>query len=572
MSNLFSHEYLPEFYGSIRFKILEDNDHFLAIEKPYGFNTHAQDSLHPGICELLEKLQGQKLFVVHRLDQTTSGVLLFAKSKSSAHLITQALSENSTIKDYLFLTDKKHDLANFIVTGTISDKPTQLKDAKIYACSEFEPESKVLTSKASSESTSKIIKNESNSLTRFKFLQNVGPYFLYQAQIETGRTHQVRLHAEAAGIKILGDTKYAGHPFARLMLHAHRLKFKLTDIKDFEIHSKFSDCDFIENYFKNTSASKFIIDELAYFKLHFNFSAKSIFYRNSKTFRVVHENPHHELWTADLYENVLWIYWYRSELPSDSFLESVKKFTEDVKIENFFVREMKNRGQAPQTSLLLDSDSNLKTWLITEDQIQYELRSNQGLSPGLFLDQADNRKWVKAHSKNLSVLNLFSYTCGFSVCAALGGANEVISVDVSEPFLQWGKKNFEINQLNPNKYEFFKQDSLIFLQACIKRQRAFDLIICDPPSFGRNKDRIWKIDKNLPELIEKIMNCLKPQGLLLFTLNFEQWSIEDLKIQIHKTLTNKKIKFEIVHPLRSSLDFEPSQASTLMKGFLIKKL
>lgn len=547
-------------------QIIKNHEHFIAVDKPYGFNTHAQDSLHMGVCELIEKKQVhlKKLFVVHRLDQTTSGVLLFAKSKESATELIKNFEHRDCKKEYLFVTDKKIELENFSVTGFITEKPPRLTQAQIH-------KNLALIEAAQS-------KEPGFSVTHFSFLRAIdNRFYVYKATLGSGKTHQIRLHAQFAGLPILGDSAYNGSEFPRLMLHAHRLFLPILNI---ELHS-----GFIEEKWMQTHEER--NPHEIYRKLSFAFLQKKLFFSEGlTTYRLVHENDHNGKFTADVFNDTLWIYWYKDTEPNDEEIKAVEQFTKDYGLAHYFIREMRNRGEVGNAAAsgLIKSTEAPSQWSITENGVHYELRAEQGLSPGLFLDQADQRFWVQNNSLHKKVLNLFSYTCGFSVCAAKGGASEVISVDVSSVFLDWGKKNFELNLTGTtnelvsqkeliqsgNKFDFFKQDSLLFLKGCIKRQRTFDLIICDPPSFGRNKTSIWKIETNLKELLSLASQCLNSKGQILFTCNYEKWTLKDFENEIFKTLKSKD--FQISQYLRSSLDFEPPQAETLMKGFLIQKV
>ena len=79
------------------------------------------------------------------------------------------------------------------------------------------------------------------------------------------------------------------------------------------------------------------------------------------------------------------------------------------------------------------------------------------------------------------MLNLFAYTGSFSVYAAKGGAKQVTTIDLSNTYIQWARRNFEINQLDPNLYEFIVTDVMAWLQASHKEK--YDIIVCDPPTF-----------------------------------------------------------------------------------------
>src|SRR5690606_34186735 len=136
---------------------------------------------------------------------------------------------------------------------------------------------------------------------------------------------------------------------------------------------------------------------------------------------------------------------------------------------------------------------------------------------GLFLDQRERRLWVQEHSQGKSVLNLFAYTGGFSVAAALGGAIKTTTVDVGSRYIDWARQNFEINHLNLANHEFWSVDTLDFLQGAIKREHKFDIAICDPPSFGRSKRGIFKIEKDYALLLESISKVLAKKGILIFS-------------------------------------------------------
>lgn len=292
---------------------------------------------------------------------------------------------------------------------------------------------------------------------------------------------------------------------------------------------------------------------------------------NKSCFRLVHNLK--DQYQIDIYGQVLWMYWYHDFEVPESVTQAVDDFCKKHQL-SFVIRQMINRGQGvggKENQDLNRSKSHPDQWTAFENNVQYQLRTAAGFSPGLFLDQSENRKWVFENSKSKNVLNLFSYTSGFSVNAALGQAASVTTVDASSNFLNWSKENFKLNSLAPEKYDFFAQDSLLFLAGSQKRQRQWDLIICDPPSFGRTKTTVWKIEKNLPELIEKMWACLSPEGRILFTCNYEKWTTKDLETVFKKTLANQKFKIEKLP--EPSLDFKlEGSEQNLMKGYFILKM
>ncbi len=292
---------------------------------------------------------------------------------------------------------------------------------------------------------------------------------------------------------------------------------------------------------------------------------------NKSCFRLIHDLK--DQFQIDIYGTTLWMYWYNDFEVPDSVVKSVESFCEQREL-NYVIRHMINRGQGvggKEKQDLIRSENQTDQWIASENNVQFQLRTTAGFSPGLFLDQSQNRKWVLENSKSKNVLNLFSYTSGFSVNAALDGAASVTTVDASSNFLNWSKENFKLNNLEPEKFDFFAQDSLLFLAGAQKRNRQWDLIICDPPSFGRTKTTVWKIEKDLPELIQKMWNCLSVDGRILFNCNYEKWTLKDLESVFRKTLSNQKFKIEKLP--EPSIDFKlEGSEQNLMKGFFVQKL
>jgi 23S rRNA (cytosine1962-C5)-methyltransferase len=156
-----------------------------------------------------------------------------------------------------------------------------------------------------------------------------------------------------------------------------------------------------------------------------------------------------------------------------------------------------------------------------------------GLSTGLFLDQRENRRfvadWVKDRARGSgkppTVLNTFAYTCAFSVAAATAGAITA-SVDVSGRYLDWGKRNFQHNNLDPALHRFAKMDTFEFFGYAKRKGLTFDLIILDPPSFasGNKKKGIrpWSSVADYARLVGEASSLLNPRGVILASTNTQE--------------------------------------------------
>ncbi len=160
-----------------------------------------------------------------------------------------------------------------------------------------------------------------------------------------------------------------------------------------------------------------------------------------------------------------------------------------------------------------------------------EVRLYDGLSTGLFLDQRENRgfvaEWVAHRGRGAAptVLNTFAYTCAFSVAAAKSGA-VTTSVDVSGRYLDWGKRNFEHNSLDPAAHRFAKMDTFDFLGYAKRKGFTYDLIILDPPSFASGSAkkgiRPWSSIADYARLVKEAAGVLAPKGVILASTNTQE--------------------------------------------------
>lgn len=137
-----------------------------------------------------------------------------------------------------------------------------------------------------------------------------------------------------------------------------------------------------------------------------------------------------------------------------------------------------------------------------------------GQKTGFFLDQRDNRLLIRKICRNLTVLNLFSYSGGFSIAAGIGAAKHVTSVDVAQKALQAAVEHWELNKLDIDKHAVVAQDCFEFLEQSIEAGRKWDIVICDPPSFAPNQKTIPTALAAYAKLAHLACSVVKSGGLL----------------------------------------------------------
>lgn len=165
---------------------------------------------------------------------------------------------------------------------------------------------------------------------------------------------------------------------------------------------------------------------------------------------------------------------------------------------------------------------------ITEQGARFLIDMGAGYSQGIFLDQRDNRRRIReACQPGMRVLNTFAYTGAFSVYAALGGAITT-TLDLAQPCLDWTRKNFQLNSLDPDAHYFCKGDTLHWLDRFAKQGRTFHGIILDPPTFSRDKNgKVFRVESHYGDLVAKARDCLEPGGWILCTTNCRKLSHRD---------------------------------------------
>lgn len=148
---------------------------------------------------------------------------------------------------------------------------------------------------------------------------------------------------------------------------------------------------------------------------------------------------------------------------------------------------------------------------ITEGGLRYLIDLGKKQNSGLFLDMRYGRNWVRERAKGLQVLNLFAYTCGFSVAAIEGGAEHVVNLDMARGALSRGRDNHRLNGHDLSRVTFLGHD-LFKSWAKVIHSGPYDLVIIDPPSFQKGS---FLLTKDYQRVLRRLPDLLTPQGLSL---------------------------------------------------------
>ncbi len=173
-----------------------------------------------------------------------------------------------------------------------------------------------------------------------------------------------------------------------------------------------------------------------------------------------------------------------------------------------------------------------------ENGLFFEADVINGQKTGFFLDQRENRGRVEEFSAGRKVLNVFAYTGGFSLYAARGGAQEVTSLDLSNPVLLTAIRNFQRNEdieaVHACNHIIMRGDAFLLLNELAESKRLYDMVILDPPSFARRKSQVPRALDAYYRLARLGMGVLRPNGILVSASCSSRVPAEDFFDAVHR--------------------------------------
>jgi 23S rRNA (cytosine1962-C5)-methyltransferase len=534
--------------------VLHEDEHLLVVNKPAGMNTHSPAPYAgEGVYDWLRHRQPRwsQLAIIHRLDKETSGVLVFGKTPQANRSLTGQFTRRCVAKKYVLLTDRTPAKREFVVKSNIARAGERYVSSRQGEVAE----------------------------TRFcvsDFNSGIANLNCLEAEPVTGRTHQIRVHAAESGFPILGDVLYGGAAFPRVCLHATELRLKHPG-------------DNREILFR--APVEFSSDPRAFLR------RGVIDPEQTNAYRFVHGAS--DGWPGWYVDRLGEFLLSQSEQPlAKNQLGALRSWMQDRSdpatgaailrgvYHKILDRQVRRAGVAAASPQRVLGDEAPERFVIQENGVAFELSFLEGYSVGLFLDQRDNRrrflsghvaagfelpvaKGPKLNPLNRpQVLNAFAYTCGFSVCAANAGA-QTTSLDLSKKYLEWGKRNFALNEIDAAEHDFIFGDAFDWLRRLAKKGRLFDTVVLDPPTFSQSKETgVFRVEKDLGRLVAAALPLIKSEGVLFASANAANWMPEAFLENVIGAVMDAKRRVLQQHYVPQPPDFpisrmEPSHLKTL---------
>lgn len=224
--------------------------------------------------------------------------------------------------------------------------------------------------------------------------------------------------------------------------------------------------------------------------------------------------------------------WQQEESEYEAWVEAVCLAVAEVlelpRDAIFFKRRARQRGLSQYEK----TGQGGNDFIVTEGGNRFIVNLEQYLDTGLFLDHRNTRRMVQGRAAGKRFLNLFAYTGSFTIYAAAGGAVSSTTVDMSNTYQDWTRRNFELNGMDLKRHQLVRADVFVFLEQAVKERQQFDLIVMDPPSFSNSKKMsgVLDVQRDHPQLINQCLKLLSAQGQLFFSNNLRSFELEQEKI------------------------------------------
>jgi 23S rRNA (cytosine1962-C5)-methyltransferase len=500
--------------------IVHEDDDLLVVDKPDGIPSQAADPARPD--DLLTRLRmrrpGDYLGVHQRLDRDTSGVLLMTRRREANGAIASQFEGRKVDKRYVAA----------VASWPRGRESAVLRDALAPGDG---GRMQVVPPKT---------KGAQEAVTRVRVLERRGDRTLLELVLETGRTHQARVQLAHAGAPIAGDALYGGAMAPRLLLHARSLslahpsgggpvRFEAPVPEEFDAWLTHGDRG--ASIYDEPAALDRAIARAVRRRFALGHAGEGD--RATTAFRLINEGGDALPGLAvDLYGGHVVAQLYADDEGSLWADEARRaRVLDRLFAVGFDGVYLKIRPK--QANTLVDTRRDdlapkepvrgtaaAEPLEVFEEGIPYLVRLGDGLSTGIFLDQRANRRRVRELAGGQSVVNLFAYTCGFSVAAAVGGAWRTLSVDASTAALERGRENMRhAGQLEAAEHTFVADDAFRWLARAKTKGERHDVVVLDPPSYSSTKTRRFVASSDYAELAAAALAILRPGGTLLACSN-----------------------------------------------------
>lgn len=280
--------------------------------------------------------------------------------------------------------------------------------------------------------------------------------------------------------------------------------------------------------------------------------------------------------TIDYYDGYYLIYWYNKGIFQYK-TEILNSINDLIEYKGIYQKKRFNyEGEYIKDNDFISGEKGHFPITIKENGVNYLINLNDGPMVGLFLDQREARRALKdKYAQGKTVLNTFSYTGAFSVCAALGGATKTTSVDLANRSLSKTKEQFKVNNIDLELHEIIVEDVFNYFKYAIRKNLKYEIVILDPPSFARSKKHTFSAAKDYASLVKEAIRVTEEYGIIIASTNHSSFDMAKFKGFIDKAFTESGWRYDILEEFSLPEDFRVSEEykeGNYLKVVFIRKL
>jgi 23S rRNA (cytosine1962-C5)-methyltransferase len=506
-------------------RIAFEDDALLVVDKPAGVPTQASseelaDDLPSRLRAFLQARDDRAAYLgIHqRLDRATSGLVVYAKKKEANRGLAEQFEGRTVEKRYVAAVEGLRGPPE----RTLRHRLGPLDDGRVAVVGPND-------------------RRGQTAVTHVTARDRRGTRALVELLLETGRTHQARVQLAAEGAPIAGDRLYGGPAAPRMMLHASSLSLR-HPIDGRSLRIERPPPRAFARWLAHGDRDPVATFDPEAFDDALDLAREERFALgradDTTAFRLINEGGDGlPGLSVDVYGDHLVAHLYVDD-PEPALLDRL----EALGFDGIYLKV-----RPKQANVIVDARSERfapkgpirgraapDEFEIREHGLPFLVRLGDGLSTGIFLDQRENRRRVRVLSAGKRVLNLFSYTCPFTIAAAAGGAHRTVSVDAARPAIERGMRGLAHAGLGGDHHEFVVDDVFAWLDEARRRRDQYDLVILDPPSYsvvGRSR---FSAASDWRSLSARALSVVAPGGRLLACTNHRQTVQAKLRRLLHE--------------------------------------
>lgn len=224
--------------------------------------------------------------------------------------------------------------------------------------------------------------------------------------------------------------------------------------------------------------------------------------------------------------------WQIGEEEHERWVESVRTVASEVLALPLAAISFKQRRRQRGLLQYEKTGARGEDFIVREGGRRFIVNLEEYLDTGLFLDHRNTRRMVQEKAAGRRFLNLFAYTGSFTVYAAAGGAVRSTTVDLSNTYQDWARRNFELNGMDLAQHELVRADVFGFLDDEVKRGEHYDLIVMDPPTFSNSKKMsgVLDVQRDHVRLINQCLKLMPESGELFFSTNLRSFQLDEAAV------------------------------------------